>query len=100
MDLNYKLTGKTRHGFQSLESWQNYMRFIKCLSNLWTARGRFYPKFFDNYKINNNLNDKLYTWDLVNIHEIVAERIQQRLSEYESLFDTNKEIEFNNEQHT
>lgn len=35
-----------------------------------------------------------------NIHEIVAERLQQRKSEYESIFDTNKQIGLNNEQHT
>lgn len=35
-----------------------------------------------------------------NIHEIVAERLQQRKSEYESIFNTNKQIELNNEQHT
>lgn len=40
-------------------------KFCELFVKIFTAKGRFYPKFFDTYKVNKNLNDKLYTWDLV-----------------------------------
>lgn len=64
MDLSYLIYGKTRHGFENFEMWQWRMKFLTTLSNMFTAKSRFYPKFFDTYKINTNLESKFYKWDL------------------------------------
>ena len=45
-----------------------FEKFCELFVKIFVAKGRFYPKFFDTYKVNKNLNGKLYTWDLV-IHE-------------------------------